>query len=188
MPLSRVAETWSKALSLPPGVSTYTPSNTTSTAANTPPSQTPPCPSFPVSPLHTPHPQPTPCWFLGPGADRNYWLNLCSSDSSTHRGWLTPSAPKRGGWSRKKKKRLQPSDKNNNNNKVCFRGLIANPDMQMLRTVTFKPRTRSNGKWWTKALWLSLPWGWCRHWSRHVNRIDLSYSFRPLVKGFGHHL
>lgn len=61
-----------------------------------PPSQPepplPPCP-LPLPPLQ---PQPTPCWFLGPGADRNYWLNLCSSDSSTHRGWLTPSAPEWG--------------------------------------------------------------------------------------------
>ena len=70
---------------------------------------TPPLPArtHPPTPPSTPPPtpQPTPCWFLGPGADRNYWLNLCSSDSSTHRGWLTPSAPEWG--------ELHEPDKNN---------------------------------------------------------------------------
>lgn len=80
-------------------------------ASQRPPSQPPPLPSLsspstpppPPTPSTPTQPQPTPCWFLGPGADRNYWLNLCSSDSSTHRGWLTPSAPEWG--------ELQESDK-----------------------------------------------------------------------------
>lgn len=58
-----------------------------------PPSTTTTIPHCTTSlpPLNLPLFWPTPCWFLGPWADRNYWLNLCCSDSSTYRAWLTLS-------------------------------------------------------------------------------------------------